>query len=427
MLRRFIPIILPIIGLCSMPLTSLSAEMHAKGHILRLTHSGNNVARYPCLSRDGKKMLYTLESKESEGNAKAIRIMDIENCTETELFRDGTQRAPGPYGDSYLIVGSKPPVLSGNGKVAAFTLSIEAPHHLQDHFLAVVSTDGSQFWKTSFPIQNLKGVDLKSHEFKSGNWERVANFALSADGNRILCLVKGHLGPRRFGSASGIICLDVASEKQISLLAPEFTDNGWAWTSFPRRPSTGGGWAFCMSEDGKTIVFGAQTSDDLNDYDLYLAEWMGREMERLTDFHDRRFSLADISQNGQTILFFYNGRKKQGIGTYRIGRDGSDLTFLESRSAPRIDFFGLSRDGRFVLFKHIYQGQRMDLRTGEEIVAFSDETEGYVQGITPMDFPHFPSFWKPQIVSASGDRVLLVGPPIGKDSPEIYLLTLDRE
>ena len=427
MMRRFIPITLAIILICVLHTTSMTAEENSKGHIRRLTQSGNNVAKYPCLSSDGQIMLYTLEIKESEEETRAIKIMNLEDGTETELFRDGTQPAPSPFEESFLRVGSKPPILSGNGKIAVFTLSIDGPLNLQDHFLAVLSTDGSGFWMTSFPIQNLVGVDLKSHEFQNGDWERVANYSLSTDGNRIACLVKGHLGPRRFGSASGIIFLDVATKKQTTLLAPEFKTDGWTWPSFPRRPSTGGGWAFCMSEDGQTVVFGAQSSDDPNNYDLYTAEWMSQDIERLTDFSDRWFSLADITRNGQAVLFFYNGRKKQGIGTYRINRDGTGLTYLESHIAPRIEFFDMSGDGRFAIFKNIYQGKRLNLQTGEEIVAFSDKTEGYVQGITPMDFPHFPSFWRPQIMSASGKKILLAGPPQGKDSPEIYLLSIDTD
>ncbi|HUU51777.1 MAG TPA: hypothetical protein VMW92_02020 [Candidatus Heimdallarchaeota archaeon] len=426
-MRRFIPITLAIILICVLHTTSMTAEENSKGHIRRLTQSGNNVAKYPCLSSDGQIMLYTLEIKESEEETRAIKIMNLEDGTETELFRDGTQPAPSPFEESFLRVGSKPPILSGNGKIAVFTLSIDGPLNLQDHFLAVLSTDGSGFWMTSFPIQNLVGVDLKSHEFQNGDWERVANYSLSTDGNRIACLVKGHLGPRRFGSASGIIFLDVATKKQTTLLAPEFKTDGWTWPSFPRRPSTGGGWAFCMSEDGQTVVFGAQSSDDPNNYDLYTAEWMSQDIERLTDFSDRWFSLADITRNGQAVLFFYNGRKKQGIGTYRINRDGTGLTYLESHIAPRIEFFDMSGDGRFAIFKNIYQGKRLNLQTGEEIVAFSDKTEGYVQGITPMDFPHFPSFWRPQIMSASGKKILLAGPPQGKDSPEIYLLSIDTD
>jgi Tol biopolymer transport system component len=270
-------------------------------------------------------------------------------------------------------------------------------------------------------------MDLESLEFENGDWERVANYALSADGNRIACLVKGHLGPRRFGSSSGIILLDIPTKKQTTLLAPEFKTDGWTWLSSPHRPSTGGGWAFCLSENGQTVVFGAQSSEDPKNYDLYTADWNSREIKQLTDFRDRWFSLADITQNGQMVLFFYNGAKKQGIGTYRINSDGTGLTYLESQTAPRVEFFDMSGDGRFALFKNIYQGIKLNLQTGEEIVAFSEETEGYVQGITPMDFPHFPSFWRPQIMSVSGERVLLVGPPQGKDSPEIYLLTIDTD
>jgi hypothetical protein len=412
---------------CVLHTTAMTSEENYKGHIRRLTQSGNNVAMFPCLSSDGQKMLYTLTIKESEEEVKAIKIMDLEDGTETELFRDGTQPGPSPFEKSFLRLGSKPPVLSGNGKIAAFTLSLDGPLNLQDHFLAVMPTDGSGFWMTSFPIQNLTEMDMGSLEFKKGDWERVANYALNTNGNRIACLVKGHLGPRRLGISSGIIFLDMATKKQTTLLAPEFETDGWFWPSFPCRPSTGGGWAFCMSEDGQTVVFGAQTSDDPNNYDLYMADWKSQDIERLTDFSDRWFSLADITQNGQSVLFFYNGRKKQGIGTYMINKDGTGLTYLESQTAPRIEFFDMSGNGRFVLFKNIYQGKRLNLQSGEESVAFSDKTDGYVRGMTPMDFPHFPSFWRPQIISVSGERVLLVGPPQGKDSPEIFLLTLDSD
>jgi Tol biopolymer transport system component len=427
MIRRFIPIILVSFAFCSLPVTSKTADENSGGQIRRLTRSGNATAKYPCLSSDGQKMLYTLEIKENDEETKAIKFMNLEDGTETELFRDGTQPGPSPYEGSFVQVGSKPPVLSGNGKTAAFTLSVDGSLNLKDHFLAVMPTDGSGIWITSFPIQSLEGVDLKSSEFESGDWERVASYSISADGTRIVCLMKGHLGPRRLGSASGIILLDVAAKKQTTLLAPEFKTEGWIWTSFPRQPSTGGGWAFCMSEDGRTLVFGAQTSDDPNDYDLYTAQWTSREIRRLTDFSDRWFSLADITQDGQAIFFFYTGQKQQGIGTYRINRDGTGLTYLKSRITPRVDFCDVSGDGRFVLYKNIYQGKRLDLRTGEEIVAFSDKMRGYVQGSLPMDLPQFPSFWRPQIINVSGNRILLIGPPQGKDSPEIYLLTIDTD
>ncbi len=427
MIRRFIPIILACLGLCALHATTITAEENSSGHIRRLTRSGNDVAKYPCLSSDGQKMLYTLEIAESEGETKAIKFMNLEDGLETELFRGGTQPAPHPFEESSLQVGSKPPVLSGNGKIAVFTLSVDGALNLKDHFLAVAPTDGSEIWVTSLPIQNLTGADLESLGFKNGNWERVSNYSLSADGTRIVCLVKGHLGPQSSGSASGIILLDVASKKQTTLLAPELKDGRWEWMSFPRQPSTGGGWAFCMSEDGRTVVFGAQASDDANDYDLYSAQWESRKIERLTDFSDRWFSLADITQDGREVFFFYTGQKKQGIGTYRINSDGTGLLNLESPVTSRIDFFDASGDGRFILYKNIYEGLRLDLQSGEEIVAFSDKTKGYVQGAVPMDLPHFPSFWRPQIMNVRGDRILLVGPPQGKDSPEIYLLSINTD
>ena len=45
-------------------------------------------------------------------------MKNIETGEEIELFRDSAQTALEPFTDSPLIVGSKPPVLSGNGSVA---------------------------------------------------------------------------------------------------------------------------------------------------------------------------------------------------------------------------------------------------------------------------------------------------------------------
>jgi len=67
----------------------------------------------------------------------------------------------------------------------------------------------------------------------------------------------------------------------------------------------------------------------------------------------------------------------------------------------------------------------LDLETGQEMVAFDDNTPGYITGMMPMDFPRIPSFWSSRIMNFSGNKVLLVGPPQGKETPEIYLLSLD--
>ena len=404
----------------------VSVSICASGNeIKRLTYSGNNVVEFPCLSDDGRWMLYILEIKENNTSTRAVMLMDVENGKDRELFRSGTQSAPAPYENIPLLVGSKPPLISGNGKKAFFSLTLGDPENRIDHYLGVIDTDGSDFRIFSFPIESLNGTDLGSLEFKSQDWERVSNYTVSREGTRIACLVKGHLGPRRYGSASAIILLDVMSGKKHTILDPDFNGTEWEWPSFPRRPLLGGGWALCLSGNGNKIVFGAQSSEEKTDYDLYTADWNGKEIHRITDFHDRWFSLADISDDGKRIAFFYNGKKKQGMGTYVMNADGSGLKHLISPAAPRIEFFDLSGNGRFIIYKQVYKGMMLDLTTARETVAFDEQTPGYATGIIPMDFPRLPAFWSPRILSFAGNRILLVGPPTGKEAPEIHMLRID--
>ncbi len=113
------------------------------------------------------------------------------------------------------------------------------------------------------------------------------------------------------------------------------------------------------------------------------------------------------------------------MGTYVMNTDGSGLKHLKSEVAPRIEFFDLSGNGRILLYKHIYTGMMLDLQTGREKVAFDQDTPGYIKGLIPMDFPQIPAFWGARIMSFTGDRALLVGPPLGKEMPEIYLLQIE--
>ena len=76
MMRRFIPIIIATVMFFALHTKAMTSEENYKGHIRRLTQSGNNVAMFPCLSSDGQKMLYTLTIKESEEEVKAIKMMD---------------------------------------------------------------------------------------------------------------------------------------------------------------------------------------------------------------------------------------------------------------------------------------------------------------------------------------------------------------
>lgn len=423
MRKKFIAIASSVILISAV---SSAAIQKTSANIRRLTYSGNNVVHYPSLSEDGRRMVYILETKESEKPIKSVRVKNVEDGKERELFRDQTIKAPAPFQNAFLVVGSKPPVISGNGDVASFALSLDAPSSVLDHYLAVAKTDGTELWFASFPIEALQGKDLRPLDFTSPDWERVANYAISRDGSRIACVLKGHLGPRRYGNPSGIIFLDTITRKQRTLLAPGFDGKEWTWPSGPKCPLTGGGWAFCLSNDGNSVVFGAQSSPEKTDYDLYAADWMSGEIKRITDFHDRWFSQADISQDGRTVVFFYNGKTKQGIGTYIVKSDGSGLKYLESKVAPRIEFIDMSANGRFIFFKHIYKGIVLDLESGSEQVAFDENTPGYAAGISPMDFPRLPAFWQPAVVSSNGERVVLVGPPQGREFPEIYILNISK-
>lgn len=228
MIKKYTPIAAAFVFLWMT--ASLFAITNGAG-IQRLTYSGNNVAEYPCLSDDGRWMLYVLDIKEGDTTTKAVMLMDVENGKQRELFRNGTKMAPAPYENIPLLVGSKPPLISGNGKVAVFSLTLGEPKNIIDHYLGILDTDGTDLRIFSFPIESLNQKDLKSLEFKSSDWERVSNYAVDKEGHRIACLLKGHLGPRRYGSASGIILLDARDGKQKPIIGPDFNGTEWEWPS----------------------------------------------------------------------------------------------------------------------------------------------------------------------------------------------------
>lgn len=397
-----------------------------QGRIKRLTFSGNDSVHYPCLSDDGKEMLYILETDSGEEVTKSLMLMNLDTGKEMELFKDRDKTAPEPYEDIALLIGSKPPLLSSDGRLAFFVLSLDQPENILDHYLAMVKTDGTGFEIFSFPMETLQGIDWKSRDFKGDEWERISLYAVNRDGSRVACVMKGHLGPARYGNAGAIVVIDTHSGEKRTILAPEFNGEGWTWDGYPSLPLLGGGWAFGMNGPGDKILFGARSSEDETDYDLYLTDNTGGEFKRLTDFHDRWFSLAELSQDGKNVVFCYTGKKKQGIGTYIVSTDGGDISFLQSADTPRIDFFDLTGNGKVLLYKHIYDGRFLDLETGEDGILLDKNTPGYISALVPMDFPQFPAFWVPRIASREGRRILLSGFPEGKASPEFFLLSFDQ-
>jgi hypothetical protein len=383
-------------------------------------------ADYPCLSDDGQWMLYMLEEKEGENSIRTVRLMNISDGTEKEIFRPGNNKGLPPFEEAALTLGTKPPLLSGDGKTAVFTLSLGEPANILDHYLGVVEIDTSELTLHSFPMDSLEGKDWGALDLLSQEWERVSNYAISRDGNRIACAVKGHLGPRKYGNPSGIILIDRTEKKQRTLLAPELIEREWNWSKFPRQPLTGGGWAFCLSGNGKKIIFGAQNSTEKTDYDLYSAEWDSSEINRITDFQDRWFSQADTDYEGSKVVFYYSGKKKHGIGTYMILIESSELSFLQSPSSSQIEFYDMSENGQKLIYKEVYDGRMLSLNTDKDELLFDAQTSGYASGIFPMDFPRFPSFWMPEILNSNAERILLIGPPQGRETPEIYILEKKR-
>jgi len=420
-----ISIVLIVIILMTGPL--FSDVLKNQGHIKRLTYSGNNSVHYPCLSDDGQWMLYVLENDTGEEVTRSIKLMNIDTGKETELFLDKNMTAPEPYKDRSLLIGTKPPVLSGDGRVAIFVLSLDQPENILDHYLAMINTDGTGIKIFSFPIKALQGKDWKALDFKGNEWERISHYAVSSDGSHVACVMKGHLGPVRYGNASAIIMIDTQSEKKKTIFAPEFNGQQWEWKTKLSRPLLGGGWAFGISGSGDSILFGAQSSDDKLDYDLYISDWEGTLVKKITDFQDRWFSLAELSQDGKKVVVYYTGKKKQGIGTYTVSSEGSEIVYLQSPISPKVEFFDLTGNGKYILYKHIYNGVFLDLETGKGGTAFDKNTPGYVSGLFPMDFPRFPAFWGPRITSHEGTRILLAGIPDGKKSPEFYLLSFETK
>lgn len=402
----------------------------ADSRITRLTFSGSNWVGYPSLSDDGRMVAFMEEIRDTSSIMgvtrikRMIKVIPSDGSPAQVLFTDSTLHAPAPYEDSFFLVGTKPPLISGNGQKVVFALSLTEPADMKDHYVGVVSTDGTGF--TAFELRNesLSAVDWEKERFKSDAWERVAVYAISDDGHRIACVVKGHFGPVAYGNPSGIIVVGADGSEQRTLMAPGFENDQWTWDGFPRKPLTGGGWAFALSGSGETLLYGAQSSENQSDYDLYVMNVPAARSKQVTSFHDRLFSFADISDTGERITFFYSGKKGEGIGTYVVDAEGTGLQRLTSVLGSRVDYDDVTGTGNTIVYKASGGAFAIDGVHRGETLLFSRGTPGYVRSEIEMDLPSYPSFWAPNLISTDGKTVLLTGVPVGKDVAELYILTV---
>lgn len=399
---------------------------YLRGEIKRLTFSKNDSVMYPSMDTKGKIVAYRHETIGTAGEKIAsIRVVKTDDPSSRILFVDGKFKAPPPFEDQFLLCGTKPPLISGNGQKVIFSLSLGKPPFLEDHYLGVVNTDGSDLRVIAIKNEEMARNDWKRWGFIDETWRSISQYRISNDGKQIACLVKGHRGARDLSMPSGIVMVQSDGSKQKTLLTPRLGKKGWFWEGFPRRPFTGGGWVFDLSGDGKRVVFGAQSSQGKDDYDLYQINSLGKEVKKITDLKDRWLVRGDISDNGRTISFFYSGKKLQGMGTYVIGfgNKGGPL-LLRSQLTDRVDFEEMSGNGKRIFHRVMGKGLAFIEANGKESMIFLEKRRGSFGLNGEATFPYFPSFWNPRFISQMGDMILLEAIPHGKDRRELFLLNL---
>jgi hypothetical protein len=393
-----------------------------EGRLTRLTVSKNDTVMYPSMDAAGKTVVYRQETLDPKGQKiVSIRLVRIEDLSKKILFVDGSVNAPPPHEGRALVCGTKPPVISGDGSTVAFTLTLGSPDFVDDHYLAVIKTDGTGLQILPVKNQTLVGKDLDRWDFEDDSWRTISQYRISNDGRHVACLVKGHMGAREISMPSGILIVASDGTATKTLLTPELQRKGWHWVDSPSRPFTGGGWIFDFSGNGKKVLFGARSSKVEESYDVYTMDADGGGIERLTNIEDRWFVRGDISDDGTIVCLYYSGGKLNGTGTYVAGFGSDDLRRLRSEITDRVDFEEMTGDGTRIFYRILGAGLAVQKADGSEYLIL-DERRMAPQGLkNPLDYPYFPSFWNPSFVSVDGGRMILEGVPTGKDRREFFL------
>lgn len=429
-IKRIAFIALAASAICAVQLQGLDAQGRLEGvQLQRLTFSKDDVVSHPSMDEAGRLVAYRQEALDVQKGEKiaSIRVLDVDRVSSKVIFTDRTVKAPAPHDGQLLVCGTKPPVISGDGRKVAFSVSLGAPLFLEDHYLCVANADGTDLRVIPLRNEELAARDWKGLGFLSDQWRSVSQYRISDDGQDIACLVKGHLGAREVSMPSGILVVRTDGSGQRTLLTPKWKDRDWSWEGYPRNPFTNGGWVFELSGDGRKLVFGAQSTAEKEDYDLYIMPSDGKGLEKMVTIKDRWIVRGDVSRDARTMVFFYSGRKMEGMGTYALEFGRKGMHQVLSKVTDRVDFREMSSDGKRIFHRVQGVGLFVIQADGSEF-QIVDERSSALQGIkSGLDFPGFPSFWGSRFVSAKGDRILLEAVPIGKDRKELFLARLVTE
>jgi hypothetical protein len=429
--ERGLSCLLAVLSFISIFLMSIPARIwgevgYIKGEFVRITFTRDEVLKYPSMDREGHMVVYRSEKVDTKGEKRSsVEVISPGDKKPKLLFEEGRVRAPKPMDGHFLILGTKPPVISGDGKKVVFSLSLGAPLFIDDHYLGVVNTDGTDFRVIEIVNEEIKKGDFEKWGFTDNKWRTISQYRITDDGKTIACLVKGHMGGRKVSTTSAIVLVSSDGSSQKTLIAPRLEGEGWVWDGYPRNPFLGGGWIFDLTGDGKGLIFGAQSGPERTDYDIYFMEIDGKKIKKLTDIKDRWFVRGAISSDGKVFCFFYSGKKLNGIGTYILDSGMDKPIYLRSRIIDRVSFEAISGNGKRVFYRASEGGLAFtDLVNGNEGLIKQEGLNGPNGLREEVSFPSIPSFWSPRFVSMRGDKLLLEAYLGTKDKKEIFLLRL---
>ncbi len=384
---------------------------------------------YPTMDGKGKFLIYYRDRLlKAGGSVRSLFVYDREQKQEKRLFKSGVKAAPAPFKGEKLIISQNPPKISTKGDKVIFPLSLSGANSPTNHYLGLVNLDGSGFIALSLKIEALETIDWKKLGFKGPFWERFSAYDISADGKTIACVVKGDLGPGTYRQPSAIAIINTDTLKVKYFLAPTWQKGEWKYSRLPMKVLTGGGWSFDLDDRGELLLFGGKPTPKKGEYDLYLLDTSNGNVSRLTDFLDRPFARGKLMA-GKKVFFFYGGAKKEGVGTYFINPN-KPKSFYFGGKGSRSFLQGFGAGGENLYYTSGDRGAVYNLKSGLETTIFKrGNLIGINSNIQPCEgwrFPFYPSGFTPTIATAGGSRFLATAICEQGQTPQFFLITLDK-